>query len=373
MVLRSTLSPRPVDSNTSKMYILENRASSRVSPSTIPYLSTNKESPSPAARKSGRCKVSFRDDVDQECCVFDPRFATNTITKCRSSFDTKVTQTTNTFDFKSFLKAKVFDKRLNNAAVKIQAQARRGMQHQRYLYILIAKVNAEIHAFYEKLAAKKREAAATTMQALSRGSMCRMHFQVIKLESRLLQSDRLLKTQLEDIQKDKAICEENTKKMEKTEQLPKGQDGDSLTSLEISQNCSSRSLDASSDSWRPENDNGEYDIGSRIYAEQGVEEEHTRKREERRREREEGKKKRMSEARSDITKARNDDRLERTFLWYQRMAMPSRKELKRQIATQGVDIASEDVDLLTWNKTGTRVANISTMIAMIRSRKLAKE
>jgi hypothetical protein len=231
MVLRPTLAECPVDSNTSKMYILDNRVSSRVfTRSTIPYLSTNKEvewkSPSLATGKSNRSIVSFRNDTDQECCVFDPRFAPKSITKRQSSLKTKVTQATSVAPA-SFLQSKVFVKRLNNAAIKIQTQARRAFQRQRYLRILLTKLEAEIHeaeveihALYEKAATMKLEAAVTTMQALVRGGMCRMHFQVRKLEFRLLQSDRLLKAQLEDIQKDKehqmaAIYKEEKAKMEK--------------------------------------------------------------------------------------------------------------------------------------------------------------
>jgi hypothetical protein len=224
MVLRPALVECPVDSNTSKMYILDNRVSSRdFTRSTIPYLSTTKEvewkPPSPTAGKSKRSRVSFRDDTDQECCVFDPRFAPQSIPKRQSSSKTKVTQATSVAPA-IFLLSKVFVKRRNNAAIKIQTQARRAFQRQRYLRILLTKVEAEILAFYEKAAAMKLEAAVTTMQALVRGAMCRMHFQVRKLEFRLLQSGRLLKAQLEDIQKDKehqmaAIYEEEKAKMEK--------------------------------------------------------------------------------------------------------------------------------------------------------------
>jgi hypothetical protein len=240
MVLRPALAERPVDPNASKKYILENRVSSRVFTSTIPYLSNNKESEwkSPSlttTRKSGRSRVSFQDDVDQECCIFDPRFAPKSITKRQSSSKTKVTQTARTNQSSSktkvtqtrtntppasFLNSKVFVKRLNTAAIKIQTQVRRVYQRQRYLHILITKVQKEIQALHEKAAAMILEVAATTIQALGRGGMCRLHFQLKKLEFRLLQSDRLLKTQLEDIQTDKerqmkAFYDEEKAKMEK--------------------------------------------------------------------------------------------------------------------------------------------------------------
>jgi hypothetical protein len=157
--------------------------------------------------------------------------------------------------------------------------------------------------------------------------------------------------------------------------------GDRLTSLEISQNCSSLSIVDSSDSWgRYNGDNGEWS-STRFYERIAAEEELARKKEERRRKREEAKKKIKSEldaqetsttadTRSNIKEARRDDRLERAFLWYTRMAMPNREEFKRKIATQKVDITSEDVDLLTWNKTGTRVANLAAMNALIRTKLL---
>jgi hypothetical protein len=387
MFLRPALAECFVDSNTSKMYILENHASSRVLTNTIPYgyLSTSKEvvwkTPSPAARKSGRSRVSFKDNKNQECCVFDPQFPPNSIITCQS------------------------------AAVKIQAQARRAIQSKRYVRILIAKVEKEIHSFYERAAAMKLEAAATTIQAFGRGSMCRMHFQITKLEFRLLQSDRLLKSQLEDIQKEKerqmeAIYDETAKKkksenMEKKnrkdkkamersareEKLPKLQEGDSMTCLDFSHNGSSWSLDAGSETWcqdytRYEIKNlAQYYVGSLVWAKQDeqlrmmkVEEEHTRKREERRRKREESEKMSMSDVkdtRGVIIQAHRDDRLKCAFLWYTRMAAPSRKEFKRQIATQmSMDITAEDVDLLTWNKSGTRVVNISSINTIIRTRTL---
>jgi K+/H+ antiporter YhaU regulatory subunit KhtT len=195
MVLHSALSPRPVDSNTSKMYILENCASSRVFTSTIPYLSTNSKEvecrlPSPAARKSGRSRVSVRDIGDQEYPEASPTSITKSLlpamTKCGSS---------SIWNDKQIVKSKIFLKRLNNAASIIQALARRMIQHKRYQEALIAKVEKEIKASCHK--------AATKLQALCRGGMFRTSFQVRKLELRLLQSDRLLKTQLQDIQKDK--------------------------------------------------------------------------------------------------------------------------------------------------------------------------
>jgi hypothetical protein len=60
----------------------------------------------------------------------------------------------------------------------------------------------------------------------------------------------------------------------------------------------------------------------------------------------------------DIEDALFEDRVTRAFLWYSRLASPNRKEFKRQIASQKwIDITSEDVDLLTWNETGSRVVD----------------
>jgi hypothetical protein len=285
--------------------------------------------------------------------------------------------------------------------------------------------------------------------------------------------------------KDKKDKKKKDKKAtEREEKLPKGQEGNSLTSPDNSQNGSSRSLDAGSDSGgqdftRYDNENGEFDIGSRVYADQveqlqtfKVEEEHKRKKEKRRREKDEAKKKseeakkkseeakkkseeakKKSKAEADkqdkkkkdkeamerssreekdftrheskngeyevahglyaeqtraysveeeltrkreelmrkkeerrrareeakkksmpeetaeeMTKARRDERIELAFKWYTRMAMPSREEFKGQIETQRVEITSEDVDLLSWNATGSRVTNISAMNNMIRTR-----
>jgi hypothetical protein len=94
-----------------------------------------------------------------------------------------------------------------------------------------------------------------------------------------------------------------------------------------------------------------------------------RKKEERRRLREEAKEKSMPKAK-EVPKARQDDSLELAFKWYTRMAMPGREEFKRQIEIQRINITAEDVDLLEWNATGTRVTNISAMNNKIRTRML---
>jgi hypothetical protein len=186
--------------------------------------------------------------------------------------------------------------------------------------------------------------------------------------------------------KDKEKAEKNEKKKKdkkaterscREDKLPKLQDGDSMTSLDFSHNGSSCSLDAGSDSWcqdytRHESENVASDIAIAKQAEKlrmlRVEEQHTSKREERRRKREEAKEKSMSEVdvqdkrtAEEIEDALFDDRVEHAFLWYTRMAAPSRKEFKRQIATQAwIDISADDVDLLTWNETGTRVVDFGT-------------
>jgi hypothetical protein len=156
--------------------------------------------------------------------------------------------------------------------------------------------------------------------------------------------------------------------------LPKGKIDDSSTSLD------SGSLDTSSSSLDQDHTQDDRVSVEQLQASK-VEEEHNRKKEERRRKKEEAKKSMPEvdvqdksteeETRRNIEETRRDDRLERAFLWYTRMASPSRKEFKRQIATQeSIDITPEDVDLLPWNETGSRVMNIATMDAMIRARML---
>jgi hypothetical protein len=163
---------------------------------------------------------------------------------------------------------------------------------------------------------------------------------------------------------------------EKDTTLIKGQIGDSSTSLDISRNGSSGSADTTSSSW-----DQDHTQDHRVSAEQlrtiKVEEEHKRKKEERRRKREEATKKSMpavdeqekstADTRSNIKEARCDDRLERAYQWYTRMATPSRKEFKRRVAdVVSIDITPEDIDLLPWNLTG-RVVNIAKMNAIIRA------
>jgi hypothetical protein len=162
--------------------------------------------------------------------------------------------------------------------------------------------------------------------------------------------------------------------------LLKAQTSDSSTSLDISWSDITGSSDISSTIW-----DQDLTLDHRVSAEQlktiKVEEEHKRKREERRRKRDEATKKNMSDVneqerltteeirredtRNQIVKARRENCLERTFLWYTRMATPTRTEFKQQIAIQKVDITPEDVDLLAWNEAGTRVKNMATMNAML--------
>jgi hypothetical protein len=155
--------------------------------------------------------------------------------------------------------------------------------------------------------------------------------------------------------------------------LLKTQTGDSSTSLDIFWNDITSSLDISSTIW--DQDLTDHRESAEQLQTSKVEEEHKRKREERRRKRGEATKKSMSDGKeqeirredtkSQIAKARRDDCLERTFLWYTRMGAPTRTEFKQQIAIQKVDITPEDVDILAWNETGTRVKNLATMNAML--------
>jgi hypothetical protein len=171
----------------------------------------------------------------------------------------------------------------------------------------------------------------------------------------------------------------------------KGKMGYISTNLDSSWNAISDSLDASSTSgWDQDRTQDHYeDKEHNEYLQTiTVEEQHRRKREERRRKREEEKKKSFSgtgeqariaaeerekeDARNKIIQARQDDRLECTFLWYTRMAQPTRTEFERQIVMQNVDIALEDIDLLAWNESGTRVKNLAAMNAMLVRTRILK-
>jgi hypothetical protein len=190
MILRPTLAENYVESNSSKIGILENRTSSRVFTSTTPYRSADEEvewkSPSPAVRKSVRSRVSFRDGIDQECGVFysetSPTSVTNSLLPAMTKIAITKCSISSLWNDKQIVKSKISPKRLNNAASIVQALTRSMIQRKRFQQARIAKVETERQASCHK--------AATS-------------FQVAKLELRLLQSDRLLKTQLEYIQKDK--------------------------------------------------------------------------------------------------------------------------------------------------------------------------
>jgi (2Fe-2S) ferredoxin len=164
--------------------------------------------------------------------------------------------------------------------------------------------------------------------------------------------------------------------------LLKEQMGDSLTSLDISQDGSSGSLDASSSSLDASSSNWNQDHTQyhRVSAEQvrTITEEHTRRREERRRKREAAKKNSMPEVdMPDKKTADEDNRRHRAFLWYARMDSPARTEFKRKVAatessSSSIDITPEDIDLLPWNLTG-RLVNISKMNDITRASILKKE
>jgi hypothetical protein len=65
------------------------------------------------------------------------------------------------------------------------------------------------------------------------------------------------------------------------------------------------------------------------------------------------------------------NRRERAFVWYARMATPTRAEFKRRVAvvdsSSSIDITPEDIDFLPWNETG-RVVNVAKMNTIIRAR-----
>jgi hypothetical protein len=185
----------------------------------------------------------------------------------------------------------------------------------------------------------------------------------------------------------------NEKELDGTEKTAfaklKGKMGYVSTSLDSSWNAISASLDGSSTSifWDQDNTQDRNENAGQLQT-ITVEEQHNRKREERRRKREEEKKKHFSEvdeqeriaaeerkredARNKKMQARQDDRLERTFLWYTRMAQPTRAEFEQQIAIQNIEITLEDVDLLAWNESGTRVKNLATMNAMLVRTRIQK-
>jgi hypothetical protein len=187
------------------------------------------------------------------------------------------------------------------------------------------------------------------------------------LKAALKKQKKTAKTDKKDKKerKEKKKKDKETKATERSsreEKLPKVQEGDSMTSLDF--NASSLGLDASSksgglDYTRFEREHGESDIAHQLRT-MKVEEEHKRKREERRRKRDEAKMKSMLEVDvEDLEESRIFERLELVFLWYTRMGTPSRKAFERQIATQEwIDITAEDVDLLSWNETGTRVMDV---------------
>jgi hypothetical protein len=212
--------------------------------------------------------------------------------------------------------------------------------------------------------------------------------EVIKKAMKSLKKDKTEKKDKKKLKKDKkekerydgredtALVKSNGYNRRPT--LLQGQMGDSLTSLDISLNgSSSRSLNASSSSW-----NEDHTQDRRVRADplltRKVEEEHKRRREVRRLERETAKKKSMPEVDTQdkrkaaaTTGSITDDRRERAFLWYARMATPTRTEFKRRVAavesSSSLDITPEDIDLLPWNETG-RVVNIAKMNAIIRAR-----
>jgi hypothetical protein len=213
MILRPTPTERSVDFKTVNKMYTGNRDSSRVSSITIPYLSASKKlkqtAAEPAIRNSGRSRFSVRDIIDQECCVLYAKASLDSSTKSLLPATTKITVATcgssSLRNDKQLVKSKIVVKRLNDAATIVQALARRMIQRKSYQQAHIAKVETEMQASSHK--------AATRMQALRRGVMFRTSFHVTKLEHRLLLSDRLLKSQLENIQKDKerqiaAICKE---------------------------------------------------------------------------------------------------------------------------------------------------------------------
>jgi hypothetical protein len=169
------------------------------------------------------------------------------------------------------------------------------------------------------------------------------------------------------------------KKKQKTEQKDKKrQMGDSLTSLESFRNVSVASLDTSSSSWDQDHTEDQLVRAIQLQTSTVEDEEQNHKRGERQRKGEEATTKSMpqvdvkekstaEDTKSSIKEDCRDDRLERTFQWYTRMASPIRKDFKRRVVdVKSIDITPEDVDLLPWNLTG-KVVNIAKMNAIIRA------
>jgi hypothetical protein len=159
--------------------------------------------------------------------------------------------------------------------------------------------------------------------------------------------------------------------------LRKKQMGDSSTSLDTFRNGSSGSLDTGSSIWGQDRTR-DHKVSAEQLRTSKVEEEYKRKKEERRRKREEATKKSMpqvdvqerstaKDTKGNTKGAELDDRLERAFQWYTRMASPFRHDFKRRVADmESIDITPEDVDLLPWNSTG-KFVNIAKMNAIIRA------
>jgi hypothetical protein len=214
-----------------------------------------------------------------------------------------------------------------------------------------------------------------------------------------MRSPKKTKTEKKDKKKDKKYKRKDKKEeaasaksngYNKRPTLLKGQ-MDSLTSLDSSGNDSSGSLDASSSSLNQDNTQHHHESADHLLMIKveiarnrrreerhllriKVKNEHKRRREERRRKREVANKKSMPEVDMQDKRTADDrtlrnmkaDRLERAFLWYTRMATPTRTEFKRKVAAEeSIDITPEDVDLLPWNLTG-RFVNIATINAILR-------
>jgi hypothetical protein len=210
--------------------------------------------------------------------------------------------------------------------------------------------------------------------------------EVIKEAMKSLKKKKDKKEKERNGREDTAFVESND--YNKLPTLLKGQMRDSSTILDLSWNAISGSLDTSSCIWDQHHTQAHRESTEQLQTIK-VEEEHKRRREERRRKREEATKKSMPEVteqekhraeeirredtRRKMIQARRDDRLECTFLWYTRMATPTRTEFERQIATQKVDITPEDVDLLPWNESETRVMNLAAVNAMLIRTRMLKQ
>jgi hypothetical protein len=217
------------------------------------------------------------------------------------------------------------------------------------------------------------------------------------------EGNKVIEEAMKSIKKEKKEKTEKKQKKKKKETFLKEELGNSLTSLDTSLNSSSDYMNASFTSMESsmnssggfldasfnscldlddtryeiekgeESETGGFEVNCELLQTIKAEEEcisnmtvSRQKWLERRQEREDQQKR---ERREEAKK--NDDsedaRRQRAFKWYARLSTPRRKEFKRQVTDLvSADITEDDIDLLPWNLTGSRVS-ISEMNAITRA------